>query len=96
MPILEDYGASDLGEEYWATWNKKPYVPKEGSIVNHEALMRAAKRLNYHDMNKVRYICEFLKEGASLGVQGEGRWPSAGKNNSSVLDYGSRVADSLQ
>ena len=96
LPILDDYGVGDLGEEYWASWNKKPYVPKKGSIVDHEALMRAAKRLNYPDMSKVQYICDFLKEGASLGIQGEGRWPSAGRNNSSVLDYGARVADSLQ
>ena len=47
-------------------------------------------------MDKVRYICGFLKEGASLGVQGEGQWPSAGKNNSLVLDFDARVADSLQ
>ena len=95
-PILDDYGVGDLGEEYWASWNKKHYVPKKGSIVDHEALMKAAKRLNYPDMGKVQYVCDFLKEGASLGIQEEGRWPSAGRNNSSVLDYGARVADSLQ
>ena len=96
LPILEDYKAQDLGEEYWSKWVKKPYMPKVGSIVDHEALLRAAKRLDYPDIGKVHYICDFLKEGASLGIKGEGRWPSAGRNNSSVLDYGARVADSLQ
>ena len=56
LPILEDYKAQDLGEEYWSKWAKKPYVPKVGSIVDHEALLKAAKRLKYPDMGKVQYL----------------------------------------
>ena len=96
LTILESYTAKDLGEGYWAKWDKNPYDPKKGSLVNHEALMRVATRLGYADMVKVRYVCSFLKDGASLEIEGEGRWPSVGKNNNSVAEAGARVADSLQ
>ena len=64
-------------------------------MVDHDALLRVAKRLKYPDMGKVSYICDFLREGASLGIEGEGRWPSAGRNNKSNMEFGARVADSI-
>ena len=39
-------------------------------MVDHEALERVATRLGYKDMDKVRYVCHFLKNGASLGIEG--------------------------
>ena len=47
-------------------------------------------------MGKVRHICRILKEGAPLEIEGEGRIASRGKNNDTVYNFGSRVADSLQ
>ena len=64
LVVLESYVAKDLGEEYWAKWVKRPYAPKKGSLVDQEALMRVAERLGYSDMGKVRYVCEFLEDGA--------------------------------
>ena len=31
-----------------------------------------------------------------MGIEGEGRWPSHRPNNASALEYGHRLADSLQ
>ena len=97
LDILEDYsGSPDLGDEYWSKWDKKDYLHRQGSMVDHEALERVATRLGYKDMGKVKYICDFLEHGASLGVEGEGRMPSMGQNNATCYQFGSRVADSLQ
>ena len=52
--------------------------------------------MNHPEKEKVEEIAVMLEYGANLGVEGEGRWPSVGKNNSSVYDFGDRVADSLQ
>jgi hypothetical protein len=96
LEILEDYsGTQDLGEEYWSKWDKKDYHERNGSMVDHEALERVATRLGYKDMKKVKYICNFLEHGASLGIEGEGRMPSLGPNNATCYEFGSRVADSF-
>ena len=43
LDILQDYkGSEDLGEEYWSKWKKKCYKPRQGSMVDHEALERVA------------------------------------------------------
>ena len=77
LEVLEDYsGTPDLGEEYWSKWDKKEYQLRQGSMVDHVALDRVARRLGYKDMGKVDYINSFLENGASLGVEGEGRMPS--------------------
>ena len=39
---------------------------------------------------------EKLKMEAERGIEGEGRWPSHGPNNSSALEICQRLADSLQ
>ena len=59
-------------------------------------MAEAAARLGFCEKAKVAETCEMLKEGASIGVSGEGRWASTGPNSSTVYDYGCRVADSLQ
>ena len=65
-------------------------------MVDHDALERVATRLGYADMGKVKYVSEFLKQGAPLGIEGEGRLPSHGQNNHTCYDFGRRVPDSLQ
>ena len=87
LDILDDYASSpDLGEEYWSKWDKKEYEPRMGSMVDHVALERVATRLGYNDMRKVKYVCDFLGNGASLGIEGEGRLPSMGQNNQTFYE----------
>ena len=45
---------------------------------------------------KLDEITRTLIAGADLGIEGEGRWASHGPNNHSALEYGARLADSLQ
>ena len=52
--------------------------------------------MNHPEKEKVEEIAVMLEHGANIGVEGEGRWPSVGKNNSSVYTFGDRVGDSLQ
>ena len=58
-------------------------------------MAEAAARLGISEKAKVAETCKMLKEGASIGVSGEGRWASTGPNSSSVYDFGSRVADGI-
>ena len=62
-----------LGEKYWAKWEKKGYEPRQGSMVDQEALGRVATRLGYKDIRKFKHICKLLKDGDPLGMRRDGR-----------------------
>ena len=97
LDVLDDYRAGvDLGDVYWSKWRKNPYSNVCGSMVDHTALLEIASSLGHPDMRRVKYIAEMLMNGAVLGVEQEGRWPSRGLNKQSAYQYGDRVADSLQ
>ena len=96
LPILKEY-SEDLGEEYWASWVKKPYEPETArSWIEPDRLKEEAERLGMTEKLKLAEINRTLKEGANLGIEGEGRWASHGPNNPSALQFGARLADSLQ
>ena len=70
LTILANYPkGEDLGIEYWGKWSRREYEPEKGSMVDHMALDRIARRLAYRDMHKVQHVAEMLKEGARLGVE---------------------------
>ena len=97
LTILANYPkGEDLGEEYWRKWSKREYEPERGSMVDHVALDRVARRLAFKDQHKVQHITGMLRDGARLGVEEEGRWPSRGANSPTAYEFGERVADSLQ
>ena len=97
LTVLANYPkGKDLGDAYWAKWVKGEYEPNKGSMIDHVALDKVARRLSFKDMHKVQHIVKMLKEGAKLGVEQEGRWPSQGANSPTAYEYGDRVADSLQ
>ena len=95
IPQLGKYGA-DLGDAYWDQWVCNPYREEKGSFINHDELRLVAEEMDHPEKEKVEEIAVMLEHGANIGVEGEGRWPSVGKNNESVYSYGDRVADSLQ
>ena len=41
-------------------------------------------------------IVQIMIKGADLGITGEGRWPSIGKNSPSTEEFGERLVDALQ
>jgi hypothetical protein len=95
LKILEDY-PKVLGKEYWDKWEGNGSRVTTGSMIDREKLVEVAERLEMKKKAKVREVAEMMENGADLGIEGEGRWPSEGDNNESVYEYGSRVADSLQ
>ena len=95
--ILEEYPVGiDYGPEYWDRWIKREYEPRKGSMVDHKKVRKVAEELKFNDRTKLDHICNMLEHGAKLGVVGEGRWPSFEPNSKSIMEYGDRVADSLQ
>ena len=95
VPRLESY-EEDLGDAYWENWVRNPYREEKGSFIDHDKLREVAEAMDHPEKEKVEEIATMLEHGADLGIKGEGRWPSVGKNNASVYAYGQRVADSLQ
>ena len=95
VPRLKEYG-TDLGDAYWDKWVCNSYKKEQGSFIDHNELRVVAEEMDHPEKEKVEAIAVMLQYGADIGVQGEGRWPSVGKNNDSVYEYGDRVAVSLQ
>ena len=97
LMVLEEYPVGkDYGLDYWSRWTKRDYNPRKGSMVDHNMLRKIAEELNFKDLTKLDHICNMLENGAKLGVEAEGRWPSFEPNSKSIMEYGDRVADSLQ
>jgi hypothetical protein len=80
----------------WENWVGNPYREEKGSFIDHNKLREVAEAMDHLEKEKVEEIAIMLEHGADLGIKGEGRWPSVGKNNTSVYTFGQRVADSLQ
>ena len=94
VPILKTYPrGQDFGEEYWSKWIRNEYSRTKGSLIDHVKFGRVAQELGYGNIKKIEYIKDFLENGAVLGVESNGRWPSVGKNSPSAYEYGERVAD---
>ena len=84
LDVLESYGKV-LDDSYWDKWEGNSYKQETGSFISHMKLAEAAARLGIMEKAKVAETCKMLKEGASTGP-----------NSSTVYNFGSRVADSLQ
>ena len=92
LPILDSYPVGeDLGEDYWGTWIENPYRVQLGSMMNHEAVESIAEEVGYLRKTKVEEIVRTLKYGADLHIEGEGRWPSVGKNKESIATHGAKL-----
>ena len=61
----------------------------------HVAVEWIAEEVGYPRKVNVKEIGETLSNGASLGIEGEGRWLSKGVNNVSVKIFGDQIVDSL-
>ena len=92
LPELEEY-TQILKDEYWENWVTNPYKVEKGSFISHQEVRKVAKEMNFRGKKKVELVANMLEHGADIGVEGEGRWTSWEPNNSSVYEFGSRVAD---
>ena len=93
--MLDNYDQEDLREDYWNKCRSSSYCRETGSRMDHEAVNRIASEIKYKTPDKVIEILQCLKNWATLGIEGEIRWPSSGPNNTSVKILGDRVSDSL-
>ena len=57
--------------------------------------MKLAIEAGYKDMDHVRFIRNYLENGAKIGCEGEGRLPTHRTNNSTVSDYGFEILDEI-
>ena len=84
-------------DTFWEKWVKNPLEnTQEGPRLNPQAIREVAEKANYEGASKVREITSIMENGAKLGIEGEGRWPSEQPNNPSTEEYGERLVDSLQ
>ena len=67
------------------------------SWVNPDRLWEVASRLKYQDKEgRLQHAMVNLSKGALIGCKGPSRLPTSHPNSQSAVDYGVRVADSLQ
>ena len=60
------------------------YRGEKGNMINDQKVREVADRLELIEKSKLDNICTMLREGANIGVEGELRWPSWGRNNPTV------------
>ena len=98
LPTLDKY-SSVLPADYWSRWIKKTYdeVKAAASWVNPDQVRRVAISLGYtgREHHLLRNI-DRLTNGACIGCKGDGRLPTSYPNSPSAMEFGVRVADSLQ
>ena len=92
LPELDEY-EKVLDDEYWDKWGTNPYKVEKGSFISHQEVRKVAKEMNFRGKKKVELVANMLEHGADIGVDREGRLTSWEPNNSSVYEFGSRVAD---
>ena len=54
-----------------------------------------AEEAGYKDMNHFKFVSNYLTNGAKIGCEGEGRWPTRGRNDPSVSTHGWEIADEI-
>ena len=78
-----------VDKEFWEKWTKNPLTnTKPGPRVNPEVVWEIAQEVEYPWKTKVNEIVKTLIKGADLGITGEGRWPSIGKNSPNTEKFG--------
>ena len=58
--------------------------------------VKVAEEAGYKDMNQFKFVSNYLTNGAKIGCEGEGRWPTRGRNDPSVSTHGWEIADEIQ
>ena len=99
IPTRASYNEEEmaLDEEFWSKWVKNPLInSKPGPRINPDIVWEIAQEVGYCWQTKVNEIVSIMIKGADLGISGEGRWPSIGKNSPNTEEFGERLVDALQ
>ena len=94
LPTLQSY-RGDLGEEYWSHWPSHLAPDTAQSWIDHSALLRVARTLEYPDMDHVEEVCHGLQHGVRIGCHGSARLPGRCRNIESAVLHGRQCADAL-
>ena len=88
-----------LPQSYWRTWTKKTYEELQStkSWISPTKLLTIARAVGYtgHE-GRIKRAMNRLQYGADIGCRGDGRLPTERQNSHSAMEFGVRVADSLQ
>ena len=85
---MDNYSV-DPPQSYWDNWNKLTFSDASfSSWLNPTELVKVSVETGYNDMNHVKFVSNYLTHGAKIGCEGEGRWPTMGRNDPSVSDHG--------
>ena len=101
LPALPSYEPSEVPEEFWRHWWKRPLssaVLENASWIDPEKLLSAAVGRGMAEDGRLQRVCKVLRDGANLGCTGRGRLPTSSANSDSVwqADVGPVIADVLQ
>ena len=81
LPRLPNYSV-DPPQSYWDKWNKLTFSDASfSSWLNPTVLVKVSVETGYNDMNHVKFVSNYLTHGAKIGCEGEGRWPTRGRND---------------
>ena len=97
LPVLSTY-CGRLPGSYWGKWKRRSYgsLTPARSWVCPDKVAKLASTLGYKDIDRLTRVTQRLREGADLGCRGAARLPTRMPNSPSVVEYGLRLADSLQ
>ena len=96
LPRLENYSV-DPPQSYWDKWNKLTFSEANySSWLDPKEFVKVAEETGYNNMKHVEFVSNYLTEGAKIGCEGEGRWPTSGRNDPSVSSHGWEIADEIQ
>ena len=96
--VLDKYEKT-LSDEYWSRWEKYEIEEAKkdyGSWIDSTALRKKLVEVGYPINSHVEWILKYIKEGADIGCQGEGRWPTSKPNCPSALEHGAALGDMIQ
>ena len=99
VDTLESYSEMELADNkaWWDSWTVNPLdMVYNGPKLNVEEVRKVAEEVSYPWKSKVEEICSVMVEGANLGILGEGRWVTRGKNTPNAVVEGEKLVDSLQ
>ena len=91
---LDDYSGV-FSDEFWSLWTYSPYTESPTSWIHHDLMWSLAVSLGHPDLTRVRRVCDYLRDGADIGVRGAGRLGAMGPNIPSCHEFGWQMLDAM-
>lgn len=97
LPKLESY-MGKFDEQYWKKWHVRKMVrgEEDKSWVDPVELRKLGERSGLRDRFLLDRVCDRLKKGVEVGVEGRGRLCTRMRNSPTVYEHGHAVSEALQ